>query len=147
MTRLSTKNSGVDNQSDNDKEEMLAITTKYCLKNFVNQRQLSRQVENVHLQEVFRHSSALYLRIYGLLSQELNNGKRTTSYVDLPDISKPQLSRGNVSILDQIVGLDAYALDLLRMVIMRVTDKAIRFHLSSKIASLQILHDRMKELQ
>ncbi|MDX1694293.1 MAG: hypothetical protein R3208_11060 [Ketobacteraceae bacterium] len=130
-----------------DRLEMIQITQRCSLKSYVTHKRLSRDSKSAALKSLFARSTQLYLEIYGLLGRLLPASNNEAGLFSLPDFSLIAGSDSDRSRLEKVSLLDAYVLDLLRLVITRIEDRNIRYPLSSKVASLQIIHDRMKELQ
>ena len=133
-----------------DEQEMLRIAHRSCLKSFTISKRFSRQVESIALKALFTSAGELYLHIYGLLGKEIEAETQTKEVVSLPAEAAIDTQSGraenDIERLEQATALDGYVLDLLRLIINRIDHDPIKIPLSSKIASLQILHDRMKEL-
>lgn len=129
---------------------MLRLAHRNCLKSFALSKRFSRQVESIALKALFASAGELYLHIYGLLGQELKNQCNDIDIVPLPAEGavdgRVNSAFNDLDRLEQVALLDAYVLDLLRLIINRINRESVKIPLSSKIASLQILHDRMKEL-
>ena len=133
--------------SSTDFLELLRLTRRSSLKSYATHKKLSRDTRSIPVTSLLLKASGLYLEIYGLLAGALTLDERRTNLRNLPDTSDSEKTCSDKERLQKAVFSDSYALDLLRLLITRLDDNELRYPLSSKVASLQIVHDRMKELQ